>query len=69
MALASPTVVRLPKPATLSFGQAMSQHRVWLDTNKIQPTAFKPAYYNGVVGFEIGFRNQDEAALFDKQFG
>jgi hypothetical protein len=69
MALVSPCVVRIPKPASLSFGKAMSQHHTWLDANKIQPTAFKPDFINGVIGFEIGFKSQHEAALFDKEFG
>jgi hypothetical protein len=69
MALVSPCVVRITKPATLSFGEAMSQHRAWLDANKIQPTTFKPDYSNGALGFEIGFANEGDAVLFDEQFG
>lgn len=69
MALISSSVVRISKPASFSFADAMNQHRTWLDTNKIQPASFKPININGVIGFELGFRNEDEAALFDKQFG
>jgi hypothetical protein len=69
MALISPTIVQLSKPASLSFADAMSQHRAWLDAHKIQPASFKPIYVNGVLGFEIGFKTEYEAALFDKQFG
>ena len=49
--------------------EAMRQHRLWLDTNKIQPTAFKPDFYDGAIGFEIRFKNEHEAALFDEYFG
>ena len=69
MALASPCVVRIAKPASLSFGEAMSRQRAWLDTNKIQPITFKPDFLDGLIGFEIGFTNEREAALFDQQFG
>jgi hypothetical protein len=69
MALIAPTVVQISKPATLSFADAMKQHRTWLDANKIQLVHFKPIYINGVIGFELGFRNDYEAALFDKEFG
>jgi hypothetical protein len=69
MALTSPTVVRIPKPADSSFADTMSRHRVWLDTHKIQTASFKPIYFGDVVGFEIGFSSAHEAALFNKQFG
>lgn len=69
MALISPCIVWIAKPASLSFGEVMRQHRLWLDGNKIQPTAFKPDYHQGTVGFEIAFKNEREATLFDKQFG
>jgi hypothetical protein len=69
MVLTSPCIVRIPKPASLSFGETMSRHRAWLDTNKIQTTSFRPDYCNGVLGFEIGFSSEHEAALFDKEFG
>jgi hypothetical protein len=64
MALASPCVVRIAKPASLSFGEAMSRQRAWLDTNKIQPITFKPDFLDGLIGFEIGFTNEREATLF-----
>jgi hypothetical protein len=69
MALTSPTVTQIPKPATTSFAETMKQHRTWLDANKIQPASFRPVYINGVIGFEIGFRNEHEAGLFDNEFG
>jgi hypothetical protein len=69
MALKSPLIVHIPKPASISYGQAMSEQRAWLDRNKIEPSSYRPAYQDGVIGFEIGFKTEDEATLFDRQFG
>jgi hypothetical protein len=69
MALKSPTVARLSKPFSVSLEDAMKQYRTWLDASKIQSATFKPVYFNSVTGFEIGFRTEDDAASFDKQFG
>lgn len=69
MALITPCTVRISKPATQSFGEAMRQHRLWLDSKKIQPTTFRPDFYLGLIGFEISFKTADEAALFDRRFG
>ena len=69
MAITSHCTVRISKPATVSFAEAMSQYRVWLDAKKIQPAMFKPDYFHGVIGFEIGFHNEHEAELFDREFG
>jgi hypothetical protein len=69
MALTSPCTVRIAKPASQSFGEAMREHRLWLDSNKIQPIAFRPDFYQGLIGFEIGFKSEHDAALFDREFG
>lgn len=69
MTLISPRIVQVPKPVRLAYGQVMRQHRVWLDANKIQPTAFKSAYCDGGIGFEFHFSSEGEATLFDKEFG
>jgi hypothetical protein len=61
--------VRISKPAAASFADTMAQHRTWLDANKIQPASFRPVYIDGVIGFEIGFKNEDDAIRFDKEFG
>lgn len=67
MALASPHTVFLEKPQHLSYGEAMSRVRMWLDTKKIEHSAFKLAPL-GRVGFEIGFRTEHDAALFQDGF-
>jgi hypothetical protein len=69
MAITTPGIVRIRKPATASYGEAMSQFRMWLDSNKIQPVSFKPAVLEGRAGFEVTFRNEDEALRFDQHFG
>ena len=49
----SPLTVFVPKSAGISYGEAMSRLRRWLDSQKMQPTRFKLAPL-GRVGFEIG---------------
>ena len=62
----NPRVVRIEAPIGSPLGEAMNAIRSWLDSHKIQPAAFKvlPA-----VGFEIAFRQEDEAGRFREQFG
>jgi hypothetical protein len=64
----SPLTVFVPKPAGVSYGEAMSRLRTWLDSQKMQPTIFKLAPL-GRVGFEIGFRSEDDVTRFQGGFG
>jgi hypothetical protein len=66
MALNPPFVVRLENKPTRSFGAAMNEIRAWLDHRKIEPTSFAKA--DTGVGFEIGFRSEDDAELFQREF-
>ena len=52
------------------FGETMNNMRSWLDHRKIQPALFN-SVFNALsgVGFEIGFNSEDEAELFERQFG
>jgi hypothetical protein len=69
MAINSLGAVLVPKPANLSFSEAMSRYRSWLDANNIEPLLFKSANLtDGTLGFEIVFRTESEAELFDSQF-
>ena len=69
MALSSPFVVRVEKKPEHSFGSTMSGIRTWLDHHKIQVVSFKPfATAETGVGFEIAFRTEDEAHLFEREF-
>jgi hypothetical protein len=47
----------------------MNVIRMWLDHRHIQPVSVKPvANARSGVGFEVGFNNQDEAHLFEREF-
>jgi hypothetical protein len=61
--------VLVPKPANLSFSDAMIRYRSWLHANNIEPLLFRSAdLMDGTVGFEIVFRTESDAQLFDSQF-
>jgi hypothetical protein len=68
METTSPFTVFVPKPTGISYGEAMSRLRVWLDSQKMQPTLFRLAPL-GRVGFEIAFRSHEDAARFRGGFG
>lgn len=51
------------KPFDLSYCDAMSQMRMWLDHNKIQPCKFRMVAENK-IGFEVTFSSEDDAAKF-----
>jgi hypothetical protein len=55
------------KPVGVSYGKAMSGLRTWLDNQEMQPTLLKLAPL-GRVGFEIGFRSDDDARRFQGGF-
>ena len=47
----------------------MNEIRSWLDSHKIQPVDFRPSESApGAVAFEIRFRHEDEAHLFEQAF-
>jgi hypothetical protein len=69
MAINSLGAVLIPKPANLSFSEEMNRYRSWLDANHIDPLLFRSAdLTDGTVGFEIVFRTESEAELFDSRF-
>jgi hypothetical protein len=70
MALGHNFVVHLDKQPHASFVETMGDVRSWLDRCKIEPVSFKPvtSVKNG-VGFDIGFKSEDEALLFRRAFG
>ena len=69
MALNSPFVVSIEKNPERSFGSTMSDVRTWLDHRRIEALSFKPvAKADTGVGFEIAFRTEDEAHLFEREF-
>ena len=58
------------KTAGRFLRETMNNMRSWLDHRKIQPALFN-SVFNALsgVGFEIGFNSEDEAELFERQFG
>ena len=59
--------VFISKPSEISFAEAMSRLRMWLDNKKIQPTAFRVST-DKEIGFEIGFNDDNEATIFNAGF-
>jgi hypothetical protein len=59
--------VFVPKPQHVSYGEAMSRVRMWLDYRKIQTSAFKVAP-GGRSGFEISFQSGEDASRFQRDF-
>ena len=68
MALAEPFTIYVKRPAGTALGDVMNEARSWLDKSQIEPVEFKSVVNRATVGFEIRFRNQDEADLFEREF-
>jgi hypothetical protein len=68
MTLESLLSVRVEKPLT-ALGVAMNEMSTWLYAHNIQPVDFRPYTAGpGAVAFEIKFRREDEARLFEQTF-
>ena len=68
MTLKDPRTIRVEKPEA-SFADLMNRIRSWLDNHKIEPTEFKSDTAEpGSVAFDIRFRSEDEARLFEMEF-
>jgi hypothetical protein len=59
--------VFLPKPEHISYGEAMSRVRMWLDYRKVPTSVFKLAP-DGRMGFELTFLSEDDATRFRSEF-
>lgn len=68
MALFTPVVVHADNPRNMPLDKAMNEIRIWLDSERIQPMEFKMVVNGAVLGFEISFRHDQEAARFEEQF-
>jgi hypothetical protein len=65
----NPFVVQIETKPGSSFGETMSALRIWLDHRDIRPTSFLPiTQIDSGIGFQIGFNNEDEAHLFEREF-
>ena len=65
MALTTHISITVERP---SLGRTMNQIRSWLDSKKIQPASFQPIVAGGGIIFEISFRDEHEAQLFQRDF-
>jgi outer membrane lipoprotein-sorting protein len=61
------TVVLLSQGDQL--GAAMKRLRIWLDSERIEPSDFKTAVDADGYTFTIGFRRAQDAKRFRAQFG
>jgi len=68
MALNPPVMIRIKKPED-ALAETMAEMRAWFDKHRIQPAVFKIAM-TGMPGiaFDVQFRSEDEAALFERVF-
>lgn len=68
MILKSPLSVHLEAPQA-SFGETMNRIRTWLDGRNIAPAEFKSDIVGpGAIAIDIGFRSEDEAHVFEREF-
>ena len=64
----NPRCVQVQKPEA-SFGVILNEMRSWLHHRKIEPAEFKCLPVEpGVVAFDIRFKNENEAELFERAF-
>jgi len=64
----SPVTILLERPKGTPLVAVMNDVRSWLDSKKIEQLGFKSVVGLEGIGFEIRFRNQDEADLFEREF-
>ncbi len=69
MAVEPPFMIWVEQPFGSTLAETMTEIRAWLDHRKIQTTSFQPVSQDGGVGFQIGFKTEDEAELFRQEFG
>jgi outer membrane lipoprotein-sorting protein len=61
------STVFVSKPEHISYAEAMSRMRMWLDFRKIETSSFKLAP-EGREGLEITFGTNSHAVLFQSEF-
>ena len=62
-------LVRVAKLPNSSSGLLMSDMRIWLDHQGIQPAGFKTITLDaGNIAFDVEFRHADQATLFRAAF-
>jgi hypothetical protein len=68
MALNPSFTIRIEKPET-ALAETMNEMRSWLDRHEVQLIEFKIAMtgFPGIA-FDLQFRSQEEAVLFERRF-
>jgi hypothetical protein len=61
--VAPPTLIRAE-----NLGKTVNDIRTWLDAEKIEPVDFRTVVSHAGIGFEISFRNEQEAERFQERF-
>ena len=69
LAAGPPFIVCVERPLGSALAETMREIRAWLDHREIQTTSFELVSEGGGVGFDIGFKSEDEAELFRQEFG
>jgi hypothetical protein len=64
MVLTDPFTIHVKRPAGTLLGDIMSEARSWLDKSQIEPVECTTVVNRATVGFQIRFRNQNEADLY-----
>jgi hypothetical protein len=68
MALDPPFTIRIEKPE-VALAETMNEIWAWLDKQGFQPVEFKIAMTGmPVIAFDVQFRSEDEAVLFEQVF-
>lgn len=62
------TIVKVEKPSSLTIGLKMNELRQWLDHRNIRLIDFRPIPDVAGYSFELSFRTEDDALLFERDF-
>jgi len=69
MALGPPFTIRVERPKT-ALSETMNEMSSWLHEHGFQPVEFKIAMTGmPLIAFDVQFRSEDEAVLFEQVFG
>jgi hypothetical protein len=69
MVLPPPFTIRIEKPEA-ALGDTMNEMRMWLDRHMVRPVEFRTerAVMLPNIAFDVRFRSEDEAVLFERVF-
>jgi hypothetical protein len=69
MAVTSLFTIRIEKPEAM-LGETMQEMRIWLGKHMVLPVEFKIERTGSLpnIAFDVRFRSEDEAVLFERIF-